>query len=778
MTAQTYSIGDLAQFDTALPVVPGEGGTEATLYLLVYVNGRNTGLVAEFSRNPGTGRLRAPRSELLDVGIQPPFGSGRIVTLDQIPGLAYAYDEAAQSVSITAPAPMLRVQDVSGQGRPPPVEPQRSFGAVLNYHLSVDLKDPDTGAAGSLEGRLYSPFGLLTTRGWYSSVDPDGGPGFRRQETALIHADPRQMLIFTVGDLSSSGLPWSRSIRMAGVQIRRDFSLRGDIVTSPLLSYSGTVAQPTAIEVYVDSVRAWSGTVDAGPFRLTDVPLINSSGEAVVILRDDAGNERQTAVPFFATRNLLKAGQFDVSLEAGRATQDLGGDEPSYGPETMASGTVRVGLTDRLTMQGHVERTEDLLAYSAGASTVLLNAAEVGLAFGRSRYGDITGKLLHLDMRTEVAGLDVQFSTTRVSENYLDMAYVAGLGQIDGTGLFDEVSLRPALAQDALSLTLPMGFDDSSIGLSVVNLEDHERHSTIVAASYARSLRWRDSSLRMSAFRDLETDQAGLSVGFSMPLGHRTTTSSEISRDPDGGYGLASGFRRMLDSDVGSRGYGLVLSSNREGELSGQADASLRTGFGVGQITVHRDTSGETSAIGSLEGSLVAGGGAILAGQRVDDGFAVVDVGVPGIEVELNNQPVAVTDPFGHALVPGLLSYYDNRISIDPNDLPLGAAPDATAATVAPAYRSGTVVDFGSALAPSALVVLKDPQGQVIPVGAVARLAGRGEFVVGYDGEVWLEGLRSRNTLEVRTATGTCMAEFDYRGDPGDVVVLEDVVCR
>lgn len=83
-----------------------------------------------------------------------------------------------------------------------------------------------------------------------------------------------------------------RPVRLGGVQIRRDFSLRDDVVSSLLLSYPGTAAVPCTIDVYVDNVRAYSGAVPSGPFNLSNVPMVTTAGEANFVLRDAGAMNR------------------------------------------------------------------------------------------------------------------------------------------------------------------------------------------------------------------------------------------------------------------------------------------------------------------------------------------------------------------------------------------------------------------------------------------------------------------------------------------------------
>jgi outer membrane usher protein len=71
------------------------------------------------------------------------------------------------------------------------------------------------------------------------------------------------------------------------------------------------------------------------------------------------------------------------------------------------------------------------------------------------------------------------------------------------------------------------------------------------------------------------------------------------------------------------------------------------------------------------------------------DGFAIVDVGVPNVAIQLNNREAARTTQFCSALVPDLESYRMNRISINPLNLPSNSNVAARAMDVVPARWVG-----------------------------------------------------------------------------------------
>jgi outer membrane usher protein len=88
-------------------------------------------------------------------------------------------------------------------------------------------------------------------------------------------------------------------------------------------------------------------------------------------------------------------------------------------------------------------------------------------------------------------------------------------------------------------------------------------------------------------------------------------------------------------------------------------------------------------------------GGSFFATRPVQESFAVIRVpGLGGIRGYLNNLEAGTTNSSGNLFVPSLLSYYGNKLSIAPNDIPLNHNVGAVDRIIAPPYRGGTLVEF------------------------------------------------------------------------------------
>lgn len=263
--------------------------TDEALFLLVSINGREIGLIAEFALSQQSQRMSAQRTELAGIGIAPLRHLGAAVFLDQIPGFSHIYDAPTQTLLITVTGPAQIPKQISARPQTDIPQAQTGSGLFLNYRATANFGDdfPSDGFRTkdmfvALDLRAHSPLGVLTNTGALRIQGDDvASADLTRYDTYFTISHPGRLLTTTLGDLTTSAMAWTRPVRLGGVQVRRDFSLRDDVVTNPLLSYSATAAVPSTIDVYIDNVRAYSGAIGQGPFNLTDVPMITGDGEAV-----------------------------------------------------------------------------------------------------------------------------------------------------------------------------------------------------------------------------------------------------------------------------------------------------------------------------------------------------------------------------------------------------------------------------------------------------------------------------------------------------------------
>ncbi|MEQ1696104.1 MAG: fimbria/pilus outer membrane usher protein [Hyphomicrobiaceae bacterium] len=787
----------------------GTPPSQVELQLEVWVNGYTTNLIAPFVELPG-GSLAVSRDALDDLELVMPVNGTATakVRLDTIPGVTYRLDRATQIVHLTVPQGMRKAKVYDATRAGTAIEAGRAdYSSLLNYSLFASGTQglsarSVTGAYGgfngvnaSLDGRFIAPFGTFsqtalvgTIPSYYNSLDPlsVSSTDVRRFDSTFTYVDPNSFMTYKAGDTINGGLAWTRPVRMGGIQVQRNFNARPDIVTQALPSFSGSAAAPSAVDVFVNGVKTYSQQVAAGPFQLSNVPTIGG-GEARVVVRDASGKEVETKLPFINAPSLLRPGLFEASAEAGVARYNFGIASNDYGESPIASVSLRTGITDWVTGEAHAEGGLGLANGGAGTVVNVANRAVVSAAVTGSLQDGKTGVQLFGSIVTNVGPVRVHAQTQRAFGDYTDLA-IASLrlrpttadeearAAAAGVALDLSAYYRPAIARDQITVSLPISFDRSNISATWIRTEpDRGAISQIVSLSYSRPFIAK-SSLFATAFANVdEIKNVGVYAGVTMPLGDVSLSASVNSQSA--GVTASVDAAKPLGGEPGDWGYRVRDSegyqANRAAAISYRAEkARLEATIQQDERSVH-----ETAEV---SGSIVAMKGGVYMANRIEDGFAVVSAGAPGVRVLAENRFAGETDADGMLLVPNLRSNQKNNISIDPTNLSVSAEVENPNQQVVPAYKSGVSVDFkvrreGS----SAIVILKKPNGTYVDVGSNGRLSSGGEsFLVGYDGQAFVKNLQPQNTVVVMIDKSECRASFGFQPKLDSQVVIGPVVCE
>ena len=781
MALAIYSIAGLGTMPAFARLPDGRA-----LQLEVFINGEKTRLIGSFSQLPD-GRLAACRGELEEIGLKAP-GSGsadELIILETISGITYRYDERTQTITITLSNSqrVTRLYDAGVIPVAPPPTPS-DYGSVLNYTLFAvnsygfdKSKFAFNGASAFLDARVFSPYGVLSQSAILGTTTMREVDALRL-DTTYTYSNPSTLVTYRAGDAISGGLGWTRSIRFGGLQMQRNFALRSDLITSPLPAVSGTALVPSTLDVYLNNVKMFSQDVPTGPYSVTNLPVL-SGGNARVVLRDATGREVESTLPFYSTPILLRSGLWDFSVEAGYPRLGYGTGSDDYIRDAFASFSVRHGLLDTLTLETHGEIGNGLYNGGVGLAALTGSFGVLSLAASGSQFAGDTGLQLFASYETKILGMFFNFSSQRTFGSYEDLASVTGrnLPLMNLSPLPLGISLRPPKALDRATIGMPIPFDRSSISLSYINLEpDTGSRSQIVSASWSRSFA-ASSQLFITAYADYgDRRNFGVYAGLSIPFGQKETASLGVLTSREGTSVVADAVR-PLSQEIGS--YGWRIRDSEGATPYRSAAASYRTSIGRIQTGVEQ-FGRSVRGTAEFEGAIAAMGGGVFFSNRIDDSFAVVDVGAPGVDVFYENRPLGVTNSQGLFLVPSLRAYQPNKISFDPRNLPVNADIPQIKNMVAPADRAGIVVRFGVKTdVSSAVVILTDAKSKPLLVGSKGRINGGEEsFVVGYDGRTFLKNLISQNTVVVATETGECRANFAFAQAGDGQVVIGPVRCQ
>lgn len=711
-------------------------------------------------------QLFARADTLVGIGFTlPALPQDELVALDQLDGVEAQYDASLQRIALSAPLSKLELETTRvGPSRDQILPASNAPGLLLNYDFYASHGDSSSNATayGELRafGRGTGVFSTSAVTRAYKAAGSEWRGDSVRLDSQWRWSFQRTMLSLAIGDTYSGNLAWTRAVRLGGFRLGRDFGLQPYRVTTPLPTFLGEVAVPSEVELYVNGIKQYSGELPVGPFQLTSQPSINGLGNARMVITDAFGAVRTVDFPFYAAQELLAGGLSDWSISAGLIREDYGLRSFSYGDRPVASGDIRYGVTDALTLEAHGEATEDLANAGAGAVWSMGRAGVVSASLAESRAGGLEGRQAGAAYSWTNARFNLALSTQRTDGDYRDVA--AAFGQ------------DPARTSDRALV----GWNSErlgSFGATYLNLrypgEEADRYAS---AYWNRNFggRW---AMSFNYNQNLdESDDRSFYLAVSISLGDRRALNTSVQRNGD-----RDSVNMDLNQSVSSDG-GLswrLRAGHGEGDTTGLAEAGWLGDHGRvnGGIA---STGGRWHGYAGASGGLVLMSGDVFAGRSINDAFAVVSTdGIAGVPVKLENRLFGTTNDKGLLLVTPLNAWQRNRLAIDPLDLPANLRLGQVEQFAVPSDRAGTVVEFAVEPVRAAVVVLHDASGQPIAPGSSAILDGAAATFVGYGGEVYLDTLSPSNVLHVTAPGGACSVTFDYPTDAGPIPRLGPLSC-
>jgi outer membrane usher protein len=751
----------------ASPVQALEELADVELFLELVVNGRQTGRIVPVTFRDGRSYVNVGELQAINIPID--RAPGDVVSLANIPGVRAEYDSHAQQLKLTVPAAWLPGQVVGTGYRRERVPLLANAGGLINYDLFATGTGGIDHLALSTGGRVFGRWGSLSTNGVVRRGlnEPSTSRKLRylRYDTTWTFSDDRSLVTYTAGDLITGALPWTNPVRLSGVSVARNFQVRPDIITYPLPTFAGQSAVPTTVDLFVNGSHMTSATVQPGPFVIHDVPLISGAGTATIVTTDPNGRRVSRDFSFYVANTLLRKGMVDFSASAGVTRRSFGLSSFAYGKPAGAL-AVRYGLTDVLTIAGHIEGGRELAAGSFGAD---LRVGIFGVLSGATALGD------GFDAAAHQYSLDYSYTGRHFNITLRHLSRGAGFRDLSS---YDQPTGPSALPRHINQITgaLLLGRRGGTVGVGYFGIESADGGRTEVAnLSYTRGFVF-GTSLFGSINRTMDRNrQTVAQVQLVIPLGDRRVVSTSLSRSDERGLAPAAQYSRSLPSSTGVGWSAMTSDGDRHG-----AEVTWRMRTAQVQTGASREMD-RTALWGSLSGSLVVMGGSLHTANRVSDSFLLVDTdGYAGVPVLQDHKVVGRTNRHGRLLVPSVSAHYGTTYEIDPLDLPPGVHVPFVEQRVAVHRRSGAVLRFPIEAVRAASITIVDAAGEPVDVGTHVTHVESGErTVVGWDGFVYLQNVGEQNTLVLQVSEEeTCRVQFtaDVRGS--GIAKVGPLVCK
>lgn len=615
-------------------------------------------------------------------------GKERYFSFAALGASAIDFNEAELTLSVNFAAKYIEGTQVDLSNRLPPaprMTPQKSL--ILSYRLSARNAGQGQPTEMTLEDDLNVRVAGVLLRQVTRLDTAHNQRSFTRGISQAIWDNRDTATRFVAGDLVSSAGSYGSTITGAGLLLTKLYDMTPDVIKQPTVSVHASTSLPADVEVAVDGSPIFRTRVGPGPISLDNLLLYGGSRNVRITVTDAAGHREVIEQPFLFTDSVLAKGLHEYSYFIGKRSE-LGSDGAWRYREASWQGYHRYGLSDYLTVGTGGE-----------GSTAFTNGGA-----GATLRNDLLG-LFSLDI---LASIDRQAST-RAQGWSARYTYVVPSGALvvgrrkfgDGFRTFSTTADSPFLkSEDRIGASTRLFSGSVSA--------DFARSVDALQSRYTRSLRYsKNFGSRVTLSADYASTRTDGKPGWAANVFLRFDLGSQqwigtTARATGSSHGIDVEAGKQLNQGEGL-GYRLGLSSNSQGGQE-TASTSLSANWNLRPVTLEflgssqlRGGSSRYAEIG-VSGSVVAVDGFWGLTRRVNDGFALARLGVPqaGVEISMNNQVQGATDKEGQLFIPQVGAFGRQEVSL--NDKQVGMQYDIRERrrTIAPDYRSGTIVDFGA----------------------------------------------------------------------------------
>lgn len=725
-------------------------GQESAVFRLV-VNTEDRG--ETFAVVAADGEVMVPRSTLTEIRLQDLpsgetiHGEPHVSLRALAPAVTYAIDQDTSTLTLTvAPERFSKtVREYFFNQPPPNLRTTFSNSAFLNYSL---IATDEKSLAGTAE--VAARMGHWLGQSTFVYTKTESTENARRLLSTMSHDSPDDQRRITIGDVSAfSGLLGSGGV-LGGIGVSRNFGLTPYFYPTPGLNLSGLLETPSEVETYVNGRLVKREHLSPGAFTLQNVPVNNGLNNTTIVIRDAFQRVTQINAPFYMSPQLLKQGLSDYSYNVGFRRSNLGLESNDY-REWQAIASHRYGWTPWLTAGFRGEMSAQRTNIGPLSSLRLGAYGQLDTNFAVSRDHSTVGYGALASYTYSSGVVSVRGSVQYLSRDYANLATSAGS---DKPKLAWLVSVGGAKAPFG-SLTATYSETTSYV----------QSKTSQVSGFYSRPL-YGPLYLQVSVSQTFKpipiTD---VFVGVTFTLGSRHTglltqrmrdremeQTAVLQRNPPLGPGLAYRLQgSRLDPETGPAQYSTDDFIQYQGTY-GTVGAAVR------------ERQGRLSHDLRLAGSVSLLDNRVHLSRPIIDSFALVRVPeLKNVEVAFNNQSMGTTNRRGELVIPEMISYLGNNLSIDPNALPVEYQVDRVRQYVAPAFRSGALVEFDvtklQAFVGKLMVLVEGKLQSGDYAELTVKIPGKKDIsgFVGTHGQFYLENL----------PTGRVPLQVDWQGKVG-----------
>ncbi|WP_326524689.1 hypothetical protein [Sphingomonas sp.] len=655
-------------------------------------------------------------------------------------GVRLDYDPEQLAVLILKIAPEKRSVEIlyRPNSAEQPGDAPLPFSAYLNINTILarnsrdgeGLRRPDLFLNGAIRyNNLVLEADFQTRRDFI-----DDSYGIDRRYARFVYDQPQDARRWFLGDLDPETRGRQGFVNMGGIGVSRQRQ-RFDAFRSNVLAAGRRLVlqEQSTVRVSRNGLFQREFALDAGQYDISNLPLDTGSNDIDIEVQGVSGTRQSFAYQAYLDTIDLEAGDHEYGAYLG--VLDEGGfGNPDYSRGIpVFTGFWRKAFLNRPAIGVGAQLSEDVQNVTAQTQFILPNSARLRFDLGASKANEGVGFAATAGYDQIVGGASgydtLTFVVDFTSANYTTIGLVEVANPISWnlTGTYTK-RFTPNL----------FATTTASYRVSRSALQD-DAYSVSAIANYRFSREWSVQAgfeYLKTGFRDGfgRTDGIGLTVGLVWQP--RYNRRGELRYNSLRNLGSAR-FQETVDNRAGSFGYSVTATtSDTAKSVGGQLDYVANrfdANFTHTRIGSDFDGLGRDSITTLRVGtSLAYAGGKLAVGRTINDSFALVsphptlkgrDV-IVGDSLE-NGRYVSKSGVFGPAMQNLLNSYLNQTVRYDVVDAPLGYDIGDGAKRVRPAYKSGYMIEVGSAAFVSAIGTLHGRDGK--PVALISGVLRRSD---------------------------------------------------
>ncbi len=591
------------------------------------------------------------------------------------PAIKYQFDEINIRLLLQADPSVFEPQVIRVQ--PAPIIAERHLitaeplSAFVNYAINASETKPGWDLEMSYE------IGLKYNNLFFDNhfICENKNPTCRRLLSNLTWDRPDKLQRWVFGDFSPLLQALDETALVTGISLRRFFAQQPDFSSLPTLQLHQWLTHPTTLEMYLNEELLDTWSVKPGEVVLTDFMQGAGHGRVQLKMKDIFGQARFYQQAFLLDHSLLKPGLQDYSYQFGWQRGDFAKRNLAFG-DWWLSGQHRYGIANHLTAG---------LAFAAKPQAGYVSPSLTWVWKGRVQSQWAAHYKQHNGHSDWGASAFAQYQARHFNLSVGADAYSA---------LYAADSPNAPLQQRVFGgVSLPNRGNWGSVSLF---LEHSQYWQAATQQSY--SLNYQNKLLDNWHLLLNVRYQTGEESDLALfgGLHYRFGKDWRVNLRQSHSGGLQRRNISMSKSASRGLGHGYRMDLQQAGKSDWQANARWLSRWHYGVLDSHYLQRGDRSqARVSWAGSLAwlpdAG---VYFSRPISDSFAVVSTHQANVPIQISEQLMGYSNADGELLLPELGAFYENRVKIDLNSLPMNYSLEQAEQFVKPSYRSGARLHF------------------------------------------------------------------------------------